>query len=75
VSGRSTNFAATHFIITSSVKMRWHEFYNTLLQKFRQWSDVDLQGQSGEPFKHFHQFCSWYGGYNAVDLQQTFQLT
>jgi hypothetical protein len=56
--------------------MRWHEFYNTdVTLEISQWSDDDLQGQSGELFQHFHQFYSWYGGHKAAGLQQTFQLT
>ena len=43
-------------------------------QKFRHWSDNDLHGRPGELLQHFHQFCSWKAGHDAVGLQQIFHL-
>jgi len=45
-----------------------------LFQIFCQWSDDNLQGQPGELFQHFSQFCLWKSGHNIVGLQQTFHL-
>jgi hypothetical protein len=45
-----------------------------LFQKFCQLSDNNLQGQPGELFQHFSQFCLWKSCHNTVGLQQTFHL-
>jgi hypothetical protein len=75
VSRRSTNFAATDFIITSSIKMPWHEFYDTFVIS-ESLSMVQQQSArtAWRTFSTFSSVLLKVRSYNADGVQQTFQL-